>query len=608
MPDSVYSAEVQTVLDRARASAGQPGGPFPSPEDWRDRWIYFLMMDRFNNPVAAPTHQPFDDPSFSGFQGGKFSGVTAQLPYIKGLGAGALWLSPVLKNLQWDPHIYHGYGIHDFLRAEPRFADRADHADDELRALVDAAHQQGLSVVLDIVLNHTGNVFAYNCRESDQHCHDTLGSEAEHSETPLDIEWRDENGVARPDQPAVENIGMPSHDAVVWPRELQQNRYFRRQGAMGGTADDTVGDFASLKQMMSEDRDVQRFLIRSYQYVIARFDIDGFRIDTLRYLKGGLARTFGNAVREFALSIGKENFFTFGEVFDSRAEEDIARFIGRNTASGDDIVGVDAALDYPLFNTLKPVTKGFVAPAAVVGMYQHRKDVERNIVSSHGDATRFFVTFLDNHDVKERIRHVAPGDDAAPPTGFDPQVTLGLACLFSLPGIPCVYYGTEQGLHGFGSDEAVREALWGGPGFKTSGYFYKEIARIAEVRSGQPALRYGRFYFRPISGDGQNFAVSSFLEGVLAYSRILNEDEVLVVANTSTSQPEPLRVIVDGTLHDAGSTFHVLYSSNLEPTPPAAVEQTGAVTVQEVDGTTGHGPLKVLPVTLQPMEVQVLRP
>src|SRR5260370_1776643 len=226
--------------------------------------------------------------------------------------------------------------------------------------------------------------------------------------------------------------------------------------------------------MMSEDREVQRFLMRCYQYVIARFDSAGFRIDTLRYLKGGLARTFGNAVREFALSIGKENFFTFGEVFDSRAEDDIARFIGRNTASGDDIVGVDAALDYPLFNTLKPMTKGFAAARAVVGMYQYRKSVEQHIVSSHGDATRFFVTFLDNHDVKERIRPVPPGGGAAPPTGFDSQVTLGLACLFSLPGIPCLYYGTEQGLHGSCSDEAVRQALWGGPEFPTSAYFYDE--------------------------------------------------------------------------------------------------------------------------------------
>jgi glycosidase len=74
----------------------------------------------------------------------------------------------------------------------------------------------------------------------------------------------------------------------------------------------------------------------------------------------------------------------------------------------------------------------------VIGVYNQRKTLEADIISSHGDATRFFVTFLDNHDMKERIRYEMPEN----PTEFDDQVTLGLACLFALPGIPCVYYGS----------------------------------------------------------------------------------------------------------------------------------------------------------------------
>jgi hypothetical protein len=159
MPTSLFSPDFQAVLDRAEQGAVPV--PFASPADWRDSWIYFLMADRFNNPSAPINHQPFDDPNFSGFQGGKFSGIHAQLPYIKNLGAGAIWISPALKNLQFDTTIYHGYGIHDFLRAEPRFADNPANADNELRGLVDAAHAAGLYVIFDIVLNHTGNVFGY---------------------------------------------------------------------------------------------------------------------------------------------------------------------------------------------------------------------------------------------------------------------------------------------------------------------------------------------------------------------------------------------------------------------------------------------------------------
>ena len=604
-PTSLFAPDFQAVLDQAVNPPAGAAAPYPSPIDWRDRWIYFLILDRFNNGAAAPRHEPFDDPNFYGFQGGKFSGAQEQLSYIKQLGAGAIWLSPVLKNFSFDPNTYHGYGIHNFIAAEPRFADNPQKADDELRSLVDSAHEQDLLVIFDIVLNHTGNAFAYQCDATDQVCISNRGAQASFHASPQPLQWRDEMGTAQPGFGDVATIPNPPLNAVVWPSELQQNSFFRRQGSPDSNGDDTIGDFSVLKQMMTEDSLLQSFLIRAYQYVIARFDVDGFRIDTLRYLKGDLARLFGNSMREFALSIGKKNFFTFGEVFDSSAEQDIARFIGRNTSDQSELVGVDAALDYPLFNNLKPVVKGFAPPSEVVGMYNFRKSVEAQVLSSHGDATRYFVTFLDNHDVKERIRY----QDALDPHKFDAQVTLGLACLFSLPGIPCLYYGTEQGLHGAGSDAAVREALWGGPSFDTTSDFYLHIQEIAAVRAQQPALRYGRFYFRPLSGDGTNFGVSGYPQGVLAFSRILNDEEVVVVANTNPTQAQTLDVIVEITLSAGGDPFSILYSNLANPLAPQAVRVVpqGAATVNEIDGSVGHGPLHVVQVSLRPMEVQILR-
>jgi glycosidase len=592
MPTSLFAADAQAILDVATQKADQAGGPFPSPSDWRDVPIYFLMVDRFNRPNGGLQQPPFDNPNFVGFQGGKFSGIQQKLNYIRGLGVKGIWLSPVLKNLPFLDGTYHGYGIHDFLRAEPRFADQSGKADDELRALVDAAHQAGLYVIFDIVLNHVGDVFGYQSGNSAFH------------DTAQPIQWRDDTGKARPDFPLIENIANPSADSLVWPSELQQNRFFRRQGNPQSNGDDTVGDFDSLKQMLTSDPNLQGFLIRAYQYVIARFDVDGFRIDTLRYLKGDLARLFGNSIREFALSIGKRNFFTFGEVLDSNVETDIARFIGRATSDASELVGVDAALDYPLFNNLKSVTKGLAPPSDIVGMFHRRKEIEADILSSHGDATRFFVTFLDNHDQHERIRFVQPGDEHR----FDDQVTLGIACLMSLPGIPCIYYGTEQGLHGRGSDEAVREALWGTPGgFDTKIDFYVDIQAIAAVRAAQPALRYGRFYFRPVSGDDVNFGISAFQGGILAFSRILNDQEVLVVANTNSTQSQSVNVIVEIALSTPGVPFRILYSNQTAPTPPSNVSSKTGVSVREVDGSLSGGPIHKIAVTLLPMEVQILR-
>jgi glycosidase len=602
-PVSLDSDEVKRVVGDARVKAFTGNGLTPSPIDWRDVWIYFLMIDRFNRTDAPPRHEPWNDPNFDGYQGGTFDGARAALPYIKELGAGAIWLSPVLKNLPSDRFSYHGYGIHDFLHAEPRFARDPARADDELRELVEAAHHIGLYVIFDIVLNHVGDAFAYVCNEGDATCRTSGGAFASFSGAPLDVSWRDGSGAPNPTAQDIAAIGDASQDALVWPSELQRNSFFRRQGMPSADGPDTIGDFWSLKQLQTENYDLQRFLITAYAYVLARWDVDGFRIDTLRYLQGGLPRRFGNAMREFAQSVGKKNFFTFGEVFAPQAEEDIARFIGRHTSDGGDLVGVDAALDYPLFFTLPAILKGFEAPARLNEMFLRRRAIQEGIISSHGDASRYFVTFLDNHDVKQRIRPVA--EDGSHP--HDDQVTLALTCLLTLPGIPCVYYGTESGLDGRGTDAAVREALWGGPGLRARGPFYADLATLSALRVRLPALRYGRFYMRPLSGDGSHFGISQTAPGVLAYSRILADQEVLVVVNTTQSRLA-LDVIVDRTLNTEGAALAVQWSNRSDSIAPAPLRSLDHVEVAEPDGRRGAGPVLVCPVVIGPREVQILSP
>lgn len=619
MPTSIKSPVVRAVINNAASRQVKDvtvGGytvpietPFPSPQDWRDVWIYFLMIDRFNNPQQPPRHLPFSD-EFGHFQGGTFNGVRAQLDYLKELGVGAIWLSPVVKNCQYEDATYHGYGFQDFLQIDPRFASdpqaaRANPklAEDELRVLIDAAHARNIYVIFDIVLNHAGNVFSYVVNGN------ANAAEAPGRSTIYPIMWRDEHG-----QPAfadfANNPGSIADDAAIWPVELQRNELFRRKG-LGG---EEGGDFSSLKELVTDYREtvaitpslpVHEVLILAYQYMIANYDVDGFRIDTLKYIEADFARIFANAMREFALSIGKRNFFTFGEVYDG--EEKINQFIGRSTNLGDEPIGVDAALDFPLFFKLPSVAKGLAAPSLVKDMYLHRKNVQRDILSTHGDATNFFVTFLDNHDQRQRFYF----SDPANPHRFDNQATLGLVCLFTLQGIPCLYYGTEQGLHGNGgSDAAVREALWGkADAFGSSHPFYQAIKKISSVRNTQPALRYGRQYFRPLSGDGVTFGISPFSPGVLAFSRILNDQEVVIVANTQTNGGFSGEVIVDAVLNPEQATYTILYSNHEQPQLPGPVstKSGGNVTITEEKGSVTHGPARVLPVRLHPMEVQVLR-
>ena len=133
------------------------------------------------------------------------------------------------------------------------------------------------------------------------------------------------------------------------------------------------------------------------------------------------------------------------------------------------------------------------------------------------------------------------------------------------------------------------------------------IRAISVVRAEQPALRYGRFYMRPISGDGQNFGVSTFNNGVLAFSRILNDAEVVVIANTNKTAPVSVDVIVDDALNPVCKEMKVLYSNKSRPSNPQTVVARSNVLVQEVDGSTGTGPLRTVRISLQPTEVQILR-
>jgi hypothetical protein len=163
-------------------------------------------------------------------------------------------------------------------------------------------------------------------------------------------------------------------------------------------------------------------------------------------------------------------------------------------------------------------------PDSLAAMFERRKQAQRTRITSHGEASQHFVTFLDNHD-----NHDFRSCPISPPgtSTFDAQYSL---------------------------------------------------------------------------------ALSSFPDGVLAFSRILNDREVLVAVNPHTSQPAVVHAIVDGALTSEGHARSVLYSNQTDVTPPGpAVVRGGNVTVFEVDGGVSRGgPLTTVQLRLKPMEIQIL--
>ncbi len=631
MPDRLDDAQVRQAIADARADAAA-GRTHPSPTDWRDVWIYFLLVDRFNNPDRGPTGTW--DRYFSRRQGGTFAGVTAQLDYLRDLGCGAIWLSPVLKSPRpdaWEFN-YHGYAIQDFLNVDERFASDGTRAtaEVELRALVDQAHARGIHVILDIVLNHAARVFDYVI---DGQSRDTIAG-ASFMGAPLGSEppvrWLNGLGQPRGDW----QDGFPpgtafSADDAVYPEELRTHLFFRRRGTKltdalprepgGGIQAGAFvpGDFDTMRQLVVEydasvpgqeamrqalgRNPVLSALVQAHAYLIARYGVDGFRIDTVKYVHPQMIEYFGNAIREFALGLGKKNFFTFAEVYDD--EQAIAAFVGRNASEAGSF-GVDAALDFPLFYKLPAVAKAFEGVETLRRVFEDRKQVEKDLLSTHGEAGRYFVSFLGNHDQKQRFKHpLSPAE----------QITLGYAVMFGLQGIPSIYYGDEQGLDGtkdaqqqphLVANESSREALWGKPNaFDRQAPIYVAIRDLARCRRDHPALRYGRLYFREVSGNGRDFGHSGGRGGVVAFSRVLADAEVVVVANTHATERFKGFVLVDPDLNRQPRHVSVCFSNR---------GTTGGGTVTHIPdarvfgATTWAGAVAAVFVDLAPMEAQVL--
>ena len=150
-----------TVIGLSLATAVH-AAPFPSPSDWRNENIYQIFTDRFNDGdpsndnVESGRGSPYAPSDSRGIHGGYFKGIQQKLDYIKLLGATAIWISPIPLNVGGNS-AYHGYAAQDFYALAPHWGTITD-----LSNMVAAAHARGIKVILDVVVNHSGDLIGSN--------------------------------------------------------------------------------------------------------------------------------------------------------------------------------------------------------------------------------------------------------------------------------------------------------------------------------------------------------------------------------------------------------------------------------------------------------------
>ncbi len=523
---------------------------FNLTREWREEFIYFLMVDRFHDDSQrAPAlqagrsrgiHTPDD------FYGGKIRGITRNLDYIAGLGCTAIWLSPVFENNQ---HSYHGYDIANYINVDPRFGTK-----DDLIELVETAHAYNrggerfpIRIILDVVINHSGDNWAYPGG------HRYFYSNDEQFELGF---WRRNDGPV--------------------PLELRNDTLYHRRGEITEHGWDRYpenqhGDVVTLKDFANDDdaagSEVINILIKSHCWWIRETDVDGFRVDAVKHMGELASSRFCSNIREYAYSLGKRGFFLFGEIA-SPSDDIYNRYIGQNTSKHEGgktvFFGLNSVLDFRLAAgvwadennaPLREVLKGNQGPQTLVNRLegQHHRALNR------GEIGRYLVTFIDNHDTFWQPGRFAAG-------ASDDQVIGAIGFLLCSLGTPCIYYGTEQGFDGTGGDNNVRESMFdnaqaGVNLLNTDCQIYKEIAEIAAVMRRTEPLRFGRIYVREISGNGTDFGFPFGSTYTLAFSRLLYGREVLVAYNVSANRRDD-HVIVDASYHQPGDKMRFLYGGN----------------------------------------------
>ncbi|MFK7999598.1 MAG: alpha-amylase family glycosyl hydrolase [Polyangiales bacterium] len=489
-------------------------------EDWRDEVIYQLLTDRFQNGTARNDVRtsPGD---LARYQGGDYQGIVDELDYLEDLGVTALWISPIVLNVDSDAGVdgYHGYWQVDMERLNPHFGDLAS-----LRAMVNACHERGIKVIVDIVTNHMGQVFYYDINLNGRPDESVFGSgstsplgrvtEYDPDYDPRGIQSFTSLGEAG--AAPISFFDMPDiYRVPPGPAIFRLPEAYNRRGRVTdfNISEQVVfGDFpGGLKDINTQNRTVREELIRVFTEWVLLTDIDGYRIDTIKHVEYEFWETFAPALRRNLAAAGKNNFLMFGEAFDG----DDA-LVGSYTTPG----RLDSVFYFPQkFQVFGDVFMRGGPTTKIQELYEQRAINYGNRPQEGGVGVAphdVLINFIDNHDLP---RFLFESDDVR-------AMRASLAYLLTEDGVPCLYYGTEQDFAG-GNDPANREVLWE-TGMPRDGETFEWIRRLTRIRSTYRALRRGSFDIRWVTdrtGDEQD-------AGIVAFERTTDEgDYALVVIN-----------------------------------------------------------------------------
>ena len=465
--------------------------------DFRDESIYFMMTTRFydgdpSNNVLCWDNQEAQKSTKDPCWRGDFQGVIDKLDYIKALGFTAIWITPVVQNA--SGYDYHGYHASDFSKVDCRYqsGDGKKSGDVMFQELIDKAHAKGIKIILDIVLNHTGNFGEEHfCKEFDR-----------------DTRLRNQADINACMIPNLETLG--SDYPGLQPGYQYQRRLAMMKNTDGQNHDthnywhhfgnfnwdlpnrwwaQIAGDCVDLN---TENNTVADYLVKCYGNFI-KMGVDGFRIDTsghisrLTFCKQFIPQFAALGKKYEDKRLNKAPFFMYGEVcarfggVQYRGQDNLSPYYYTWKAPQNLMDSFDGSQTY--WDTQEIYDSGTGYDAKLMPLCEkdnadspesnntfmlngawHEPDYSQssgfnvidfplhynfsNAGSAYGlaksgdmkynDAT-FNVVYVDSHDYGPQP------SDGIRFSGSDAQWAENLSLMFTFRGIPCLYYGSEVG-------------------------------------------------------------------------------------------------------------------------------------------------------------------
>ncbi|WP_405474107.1 pullulanase-type alpha-1,6-glucosidase [Streptomyces canus] len=513
----------------------------PARHDDTREQFYFVLPDRFANGDTSNDRGGLTgsrlstgyDPTDKGFyQGGDLKGLTKKLDYIKGLGTTSIWMAPIFKNRAVQgtgtnaSAGYHGYWITDFTQVDPHFGTNKD-----LETLISKAHAKGMKVFFDVITNHTADVVDYEEKSYDYLSKGAFPYLTKDGQPFDDADHADGSKAF----PSVDTDSFPRTPTVTGaaakvPSWLNDPTMYHNRGDSTYAGESTTyGDFSGLDDLWTERPEVVSGMEKIYQRWVRDFDIDGFRIDTVKHVNMEFWTQWATALDAYAARQGRKDFFMFGEVY-SADTSITSPYVTQGR--------LDATLDFPFQEAAR--------------QYASQGGSAQKLASVFGDDYKYTtdkanayeqVTFLGNHDMG-RVGYFLNQDN---PKATDAELLakdrLANELMFLSRGNPVVYYGDEQGFTGSGGDKDARQTMFASrtsdyldddeigtdrthasDAYDTRAPLYEQISALSKLRKSNPALTDGV--------QEQRYAADG--AGVYAFSRTQGNTEYVVAFNNAS--------------------------------------------------------------------------